>query len=349
METYGTTHADTGAGTATGAARGPRSRRAMGNGLADAPADEQSRERIERDERLSKALGWFSIGLGLAQLTAPRQLANLIGIENDDGGTVRLMRALGAREIASGVGILSQPRTPQWLWARVAGDVMDLALLGAAMRSDENQRGRILAATAAVAGVAALDAFAGARLRQDARATEGEQEPDTLVRKSITVNATPEQVYQFWRDFENLPRFMKHLESVRVISDSRSYWRATAPAGKTVEWEAEMTEDRPNEMIAWRSVEGSDVHHEGRVRFLRAPRDLGTEIHVEMRYDPPGGVIGKTIAKLFIEEPGQQVAGDLRRFKQVMEAGEVVISDATIGQHRIRQRPGQPAETLEAH
>ena len=161
-------------------------------------------------------------------------------------------------------------------------------------------------------------------------------------------DASPEEVYGFWRNFENLPRFMKHLESVQVISEKRSRWVATAPAGQTVEWEAEMTEDVPNETIAWRSVEGSDVHHEGRVRFLRAPRDLGTEIHVEMRYDPPGGAIGKTIAKLFIEEPSQQVAGDLRRFKQMMEVGEVVLSDATIGQHRIRQRPGQPPDQLEA-
>ena len=345
MDTYGTAHAESDSRAAAETAHRPRSRRAMQNGgLEKSHAD----ARIERDQKLSKALGWFSIGLGLAQLTAPRQLADMIGIEEDGGGTVRLMRALGAREIASGVGILSQPRTPQWLWARVAGDVMDLALLGAAMRADGNQRTRILAATAAVAGVAALDAFAGARLHQDRAAEEGEEKLDTDVRKSITVSASPEEVYGFWRNFENLPRFMKHLESVQVISEKRSRWVATAPAGKTVEWEAEMTEDVPNETIAWRSVEGSDVHHEGRVRFLRAPRDLGTEIHVEMRYDPPGGVIGKTIAKLFIEEPGQQVAGDLRRFKQMMEVGEVVLSDATIGQHRIRQRPGQPPGQLEA-
>ena len=344
METYGTTTADTESGAELGTAHRPRSRRSMRNGeLVDGPVS----GRVERDEKLSKALGWFSIGLGLAQITAPRQLASMIGIE-DDGGTVRLMRALGAREIASGVGILTQPRTPRWLWARVAGDVMDLALLGAAMRADGSQRSRIMAATAAVAGVAALDAFTGARLQQDERAEGGEEKLDTAVRKSITVAASPEEVYTFWRNFENLPRFMKHLESVQVISEQRSRWVATAPAGRTVEWEAEMTADRPNEEIAWRSVEGSDVHHEGRVRFLRAPRDMGTEIHVEMRYDAPGGVIGKTIAKLFIEEPGQQVSGDLRRFKQVMEAGEVVISDATIGQHRIRQRPGQPPEQPEA-
>ena len=345
METYDTTHAEGSSRGGVETAHRPRSRRSIEDGGLD---EGRADGRIERDEKLSKALAWFSIGLGLAQITAPRQLANMIGIEDEGGGTVRLMRALGAREIASGVGILSQPRTPQWLWARVAGDVMDLALLGAAMRSDGNQRKRILAATAAVAGVAALDAFTGARLRQDAREEGAEEKLDTAVRKSITVSASPEEVYEFWRNFENLPRFMKHLESVQVISDTRSRWIATAPAGTTVEWEAEMTSDRPGEEIAWRSVEGSDVHNEGRVRFLRAPRDLGTEIHVEMRYDPPGGVIGKTIAKLFIEEPSQQVAGDLRRFKQVMEAGGVLISDATIGQHRIRQRPSQPPEELEA-
>ena len=331
METYETQMDSGDTGLATSAR--PRSRR-------EAQARQRANGRIETDEKLSKALGWFSIGLGLAQITAPGHVAGLIGLD-DDGINRKVMRAIGVREIAAGVGILAQPSTPGWLWARVAGDVMDLALLGTALRSDEHQRSRLLAAGAAVAGVAALDAFTGARLRQDA---SGESQLDTTVRKSITVNAPREEVYRFWRDFENLPRFMKHLESVTVLGDNRSLWRATAPAGKTVEWTAEMTEDRPNELIAWRSIEGSDVHNEGRVQFLDALGDRGTEIHVELRYDPPAGAVGKAIAKLFIEEPSQQVKGDLRRFKQVMELGEVVRSEATYKGQRIKQHPGQPPE-----
>lgn len=330
METYGTQTDSGDVGLATSAR--PRSRR-------EVQARERADGRSETDEKLSKALGWFSIGLGLAQITAPGRVAGLIGLD-DDGTSRKVMRAIGVREIAAGVGILAQPSTPGWLWARVAGDVMDLALLGTALRSDEHQRSRLLAAGAAVAGVAALDAFTGARLRQDKSGSA----LDTTVRKSITVSASREDVYRFWRDFENLPRFMKHLESVTVLGDDRSLWRATAPAGKTVEWTAELTEDQPNELIAWRSIEGSDVHNEGRVQFLDALGDRGTEIHVEMRYDPPAGAVGKAIAKLFIEEPGQQIAGDLRRFKQVMELGEVVRSEATYKGQRVRQHPGQPPE-----
>jgi uncharacterized membrane protein len=163
----------------------------------------------------------------------------------------------------------------------------------------------------------------------------------TPVHKSITVNRPAEEVYGFWRQFENLPRFMMHLESVQVTGGRRSHWKAKAPAGKTVEWDAEMTEDRPNELIAWRSVEGADVSNAGVVRFVPAPGGRGTEIHVEMSYDPPAGKLGVLAAKLFGEEPSQQVEGDLRRFKQVMEIGEVVYSDASIAGGL---RPAHPPE-----
>ena len=165
----------------------------------------------------------------------------------------------------------------------------------------------------------------------------------TRVRKSITVNRPADEVYGFWRNFENLPRFMKHLESVQMTGDRRSHWKANAPAGKTVEWDAETTEDRPNELIAWRSVEGADVPNAGVVRFVDAPGGRGTEIHVDLRYDPPAGKLGALFAKLFGEEPSQQVDGDLRRFKQVLEIGEVTQSDASIasGMH-----PAQPSEAL---
>ena len=163
----------------------------------------------------------------------------------------------------------------------------------------------------------------------------------TRVRKSVTVNRPAEEVYAFWRNFENLPRFMQHLESVQVSGDGRSHWRAKAPAGKTVEWDAEITEDRPNELIAWRTVEGADVPNAGVVRFVAAPGGRGTEIHVDLQYDPPAGKIGALFAKLFGEEPSQQVNGDLRRLKQVLEIGEVTQSDATLASGT---RPAHPPE-----
>ncbi len=142
------------------------------------------------------------------------------------------------------------------------------------------------------------------------------------VEKSIIINKSPEQLYQFWRNLENLPRIMGHLESVRVTGGNRSHWIAKAPAGSSVEWDAETYNEKENELIAWRSLEGADVANAGSVHFTAAPGGRGTEVRVVLKYDPPAGIIGATIAKLFGEEPSQQIEEDLRRFKQLMEAGE---------------------------
>jgi uncharacterized membrane protein len=131
-----------------------------------------------------------------------------------------------------------------------------------------------------------------------------------------------------------------------VIDDRRSRWIAKAPAGATVEWEAEIVDDRPRELIAWRSLPEGDVPNQGVVRFIPAPADQGTEVHVELHYDPPGGKLGALVAKLFGEEPNQQVKGDLRRLKQVLEIGEVVHSDSSI--HR-GPHAAQPAESVPPH
>ena len=165
-------------------------------------------------------------------------------------------------------------------------------------------------------------------------------------RATITVDKALEEVYWFWHDFENLPRFMAHLESVRVTGEGRSHWRAKGPAGRAVEWDAEIVEERPDELIAWRSLAGADVDNSGYVRFTPAPGGRGTEVRVELRYAPPGGSAGAAVAKLLGSEPGQQVLDDLRRFKQVLETGEVVRSDALPeGENLARlpkQRPARP-------
>ena len=146
------------------------------------------------------------------------------------------------------------------------------------------------------------------------------------VEKSVTINRPPEELYSFWRNFENLPRFMHHLESVRVTGGDRSHWVAKAPAGTTVEWDAEVYNEKENEMIAWRSLEGADVASAGSVHFTPAAAGRGTVVRVVLKYDPPGGVIGATVAKLFGENPEQQIDEDLRRFKQVMESGEIATT-----------------------
>jgi uncharacterized membrane protein len=236
----------------------------------------------------------------------------------------------------SGVGILTERKPAGWVWSRVAGDAMDLSLLCAALASDENDRGRLAVAAASVIGVTALDMY-------DAQKLGAEPGPHGGLDyvNAITINRTPEELYRFWRDFRNLPRFMEHLESVEVIDEKRSHWKAKAPAGTTVEWDAEIVEETPNELISWRSLEGSTVENYGTVRFTRAPGDRGTEVRVEVEYNPPAGALGAAIAKLFGEAPEQQIKGDLCRFKQVMETGEVVKSDSSIyrGPH-----PAQPPE-----
>jgi uncharacterized membrane protein len=291
----------------------------------------------------ARGLGWFSIGLGLAEVVMPRRVARLVGIEDDDAHR-NMLFAYGLREIATGVAILTSARPTGAVWARVGGDVLDLAFLGRAMTDDDSTRSRVAAATAAVLGVTALDVLTGQRLRREggARQTAAAPFPNkgVAVSEAITVAKRPEEAYRFWRDFTNLPRFMEHLEAVQVLDDRRSHWRARAPAGSTVEWDAEIIEDRPNERISWRSGHNADVPNTGTVRFRPAPGDRGTEIHVELRYDPPAGKLGALVARFFGEEPSQQVNSDLRRLKQVLETGEVVHSDASI--HR-GLHPAQPA------
>jgi len=156
------------------------------------------------------------------------------------------------------------------------------------------------------------------------------------VEKTVTIfNKSPEELYQFWHNFANLPTFMKHLEAVTVINETRSHWVAKAPLDKKVEWDAEIINDQPNHLIAWASVEGADIENSGFVRFTPAPPGRGTEVKVVMEYSIPGGKLTATIAKLFGEEPEQQIGDELRRFKMLMEAGEIAT---TKGQPSCRGR-----------
>jgi uncharacterized membrane protein len=143
------------------------------------------------------------------------------------------------------------------------------------------------------------------------------------VEKSVTINAPAEQLFTFWRNFENLPRFMDHLKSVKVLDSKRSHWVAKGPAGSDAEWDAEIINEVPNELIGWRSTEGSQIDNAGSVHFTPAVGGRGTTVKVVLRYDPPAGVVGAAIAKLFGEDPAHQVMEELRTFKQLMEAGEV--------------------------
>ncbi len=151
---------------------------------------------------------------------------------------------------------------------------------------------------------------------------------DTAVLRSITVGKSTEELYGFWRNLSNLPKFMENIERIDVLSEQKSHWVVKAPGGKTVEWDAVITDDQPGRRIAWETAEGADVKNAGFVEFKDAPGDRGSEIHAHIVYDPPGGALGELIAKLFQREPGVQAHRDLRRLKMLLETGEIADTEA---------------------
>jgi uncharacterized membrane protein len=295
---------------------------------------------------LATFLGWFSLGLGLTELFAPRGLARAIGLRPSHA-TSAVLQGLGLREIASGAGILANPESKEWVGSRVGGDVMDLALLGVALLGSERPK-RTLLASAAVLGVGALDLLATEQLAEARKSPsrEGPKATESHVLRSITIGCPRSEVYALWRNFTNFPRFMEGIESVVDLGGGRSHWRARGPVGTSTEWDSEIVADTPNELITWQSVGTSAVYHSGTVRFADAPRGLGTVVTVEMNYAPPGGKIAAALLKIFRKEPGQQIGDDLRRLKQVLEIGEVLLSDASSG---TTPRPAQPPPRKSVH
>ena len=146
---------------------------------------------------------------------------------------------------------------------------------------------------------------------------------DTLVGRTVTINKPRAELYAYWRDFPKLATFMDNVERIEMLDDRRSHWVVKAPGGTTVEWVAAITDERDGEYIAWASEEGADVPNSGRVDFRDAQGDRGTVVTATILYDPPAGIIGKAIAKMFQREPAIQARRDLRRFKQLMETGEI--------------------------
>jgi uncharacterized membrane protein len=146
------------------------------------------------------------------------------------------------------------------------------------------------------------------------------------IRRSVTIEKSPEELYAFWKELANLPRFMKYLESLSAIDEKHSHWVVTAPAGRTVQWDAETVVDRPGEIIGWRSVAG-DVDHAGSVRFERAAGGRGTVVRLQLQFNPPPGKLASSVARLFGRDPDRQIRDDLARFKQLVEAGEIATTE----------------------
>lgn len=299
---------------------------------------------MNRSEALANGLGWFSIGLGMAEILAPDQVGRLIGI-GENGRGRKMLRSYGFREVAAGVGILSRRRPAKWMWGRVAGDLVDLTSLGAAFGSRGANRAKLAAATAAVAGVTALDVFCSQQLT--AESTAGRP---MRVRKTIVIDREPADVYSFWRDFRNLARFMTFFESIEPTGDRRSHWKLKLPAGKSLEWDAEIHQDTPNESIAWRSSEGSAMENSGWVRFERAPGGRGTLVSLSVEYVGPGSAISAALAKFTGPVPGLGLEVSLRKLKQILETGEIARSDASlyVGPHAA-QPPAEVPEMALSH
>jgi uncharacterized membrane protein len=276
---------------------------------------------------LAQALGWFSVAVGVAAVLAPRTFGSLSGIGRNSRGVVR---SIGVRELATGVGILSQRNSASWLWSRALGDVIDLAVLAEGVGSgDTARRGRAAASFVAVAGVLAVDALAASHLTKHAHhpLVTGVAAPtDLYFETSIATTKSPEECYRFWRNIENLPRFMASLESVQALDERRFHWVAKGPEATSLEWDCEITEDRPGAALAWRTLNGAQVPNAGSVLFESAGQGRGTIVRLSIHYSPIGGRLTAGLAKLLRQDPQSQVREDLRRFKQLLECGEVATT-----------------------
>jgi uncharacterized membrane protein len=299
-------------------------------------------------EQLAQGLGWFSLGLGTSQVLLPGLVNRVAGVK-PTRATRRIMRIIGLRELGAGAGIFATEPGPL-LWGRVAGDAMDLALLLNALRSRHARRTALVFAS--VIGITALDVYAASQRTRQVGKADSQLRSPMEAKAAITIKADPETLYAEWHQFERLPAFMYHLESVSTDGDGRSHWVAKGPAGTKVEWDAEIVDDVPGRRISWQSTENATVANAGSVRFERAPRDQGTEMHVELTYSPPAGPLGAAVAKLFGEEPNQQLRDDLRRFKQIIETGEIARSDGapqgSTVKNVVMQREAAPLEEVEA-
>jgi uncharacterized membrane protein len=275
------------------------------------------------DPALVQGLAWFSVGLGLTALLAPRSLGALTGLQGRSG----LVRMVGARELASGIGLMTSRNSAPWLWSRVAGDAMDVLTLGAAaLKPTGGGNLRALVSLALVAGVTAADVSASMRYSSKSRGQQSRRlTAEDYVERSITINKSPQECYDYWRRQTNAPTFMRHIQSVSEVDEKTSRWVARLPGGKRVEWESRITDDVPGKRIAWHSLQQSPLVHAGAVSFDPAPGNRGTIVRVVFHYRPPATPAGTAFTRVSFV-PSFEVSEDLRRFKQLLETGEIATT-----------------------
>ena len=265
-----------------------------------------------------QGLGMLSLGIGLAGLFAPRQVAELTGLRRHKG----LLQLIGIREVTSGIGLLSGRQTEAWLWSRVVGDAIDLAVLGMSGRS--SRRSRTAATAAVVAAITAVDVAAAV---QHTRTRPRAAPSEVYIDHTIIVNKSPQECYDFWRDLRNIARFSRRMKEVSLRDNGQSHWIMTLPTGGSIEWDSQLTVEQPGERLAWRSVTHQPFSHAGSIQFAAAPGARGTFVTVSMHYRLPTGAVGASLARLLGRDPFGDLREDLRRFKQLIETDEIATTE----------------------
>lgn len=275
---------------------------------------QQERQTNDSYERLAKGLGWFSIGLGLSELLAAGPMATFIGVRNSSDNR-SVLRAYGVREIGTGIGILARERPVGWVWGRVAGDLLDIGSLIASAPSSGSDGARIARSVAAVLGVTALDFYCASQLdRLPAERGRDEQSHKASNAAVITVNGSPEDLYRRMRDFMRM-----RGES----GDSRVF-----TSGIEIAEEPAHATSSGSEGLRWTARPGIGVSISGNIRCEAAPAGRGTIVRAEIA-TPSSGMVTRVAGKLFNIAGGEVLQNELRKFKQLVETGEIATSDAT--------------------
>ncbi len=270
---------------------------------------------------LARGLGWFSLGLGLFEVIAPRRLADFFSLEDQEG----LIRTYGVREILNGCGVWAAKNPTPWVWGRVGGDLLDLATLATGLSDDNPERGRVLFGLAGLTGVTLVDLVVAERLRRTKAA--GAEEQHEVVR-SLTVHGSPEELLARWRDAETLSQVMAHFAEVHGAGPDEQHWQLRLPATQGLAWTARNLPRQDEGVLGWQSLPGATLPNEGSVSFRPSTgADRGTVATLRFRFDPPGGAFGDSLTALLGAAPGLIASQALRRFKSLVETGEIPTTE----------------------
>lgn len=259
---------------------------------------------------VARRLGWFSLGLGIAEVVAAGPLSQFLGTKRKD-----LLQICGFREIATGVVLLASSRPASALWLRLAGDAVDLALIRQAWKSPHARRGNVSAALAVTGGITAIDLWA-------ARAAAQHPTPPQHICRSITVNRPAAELYEWWRDPQGLGRIMGHVANVTATGETSTHWALKIPDSHPLSWDAEIHDDLEHGLLRWHAPPGQDIETDGTVRFSPAPGDRGTEVTLNFRFHSTHPGLAAAAAHLGMI-PDMAAMHALRRFKSLVETGEL--------------------------